>query len=56
MFLDNEIDAINCIMISLDHYNILQYDGNSFKNSGGNSRLLVSEMKARLFAPGFSHK
>ena len=26
------------------------------KNSGGNSRLLVSEMKARLFAPGFSHK
>lgn len=25
MFLDNEIDVINYIMIGLDHYNILQY-------------------------------
>lgn len=30
MFLDNEIDAINCILKGLDQYNILQYDGNSF--------------------------
>lgn len=30
MFLDNEIDAVNYIMHGLDHYNVLQYDGNSF--------------------------
>lgn len=30
MFLDNEIDAINYILLGLDHYNVLQYDGNSF--------------------------
>ena len=30
MFLDNEVDAINYILHGLDHYNVLQYDGNSF--------------------------
>lgn len=30
MFLDNEGDAINYILHGLDHYNVLQYDGNSF--------------------------
>lgn len=30
MFLDDEIDAINFIMSGLDHYNVLQYNGNSF--------------------------
>ena len=30
MFLDNEIDVINYIILGLDHYNVLLYDGNSF--------------------------
>lgn len=30
MFLDDETDAINFIMSGLDHYNVLQYNGNSF--------------------------
>lgn len=30
MFLDNEGDTINYILHGLDHYNVLQYDGNSF--------------------------
>lgn len=30
MFWDNEMDVINSIRFGLDHYNVLQYDGNSF--------------------------
>ena len=43
MFLDNEGNAINYILHGLDHYNVLQYDGNSF-----NKKILISSLKTTV--------
>lgn len=49
MFLDNEVDAINYILHGLDHYNVLQYDGNSFnKKILGAFKILISLQKTTV--------
>ena len=46
MFLDNEIDAINYIILGIDHYNVLQYDGNSFnKKISGALKISINSQK-----------